>query len=205
MRKTLLMIICFAALGSLFIAQAGPPLICHPYNIGVEKSLPWAGGTNWDNPDPSYNTKNLAADTLTLLDSAPSVLVRMETLRRAAIYGYRDHNAARSLLAQLKTREEASANSAKPAATAYFDYGYFLATLKQADFKYKEDITGGVDGYALVTKALDIDPDSSEMHFAAAIMASWPSRPAEREEHLRKARAARNDTLLAQNLNTMFQ
>jgi len=99
----------------------------------------------------------------------------------------------------------AAEKSSQPPAEAFFDYGYLLATMKQAEFRYKTDLTGGVDGYSFVEKALAINPDSSEMHFGAAVMASWPSRPADREEHLRKARAAKSDTLLAQNLTTMFQ
>ncbi|HYL76631.1 MAG TPA: hypothetical protein VEU96_20625 [Bryobacteraceae bacterium] len=205
MRNTLLLTLGFAALGTIFVAQAGPPLICHPYNIGGAKSLPWGSGSGWDNPDPSYNVKNLATDTLAILDQPTPVLVRMETLRRAALYGSLDHDAARVLLAQLKARETASEKSAKPAASALFDYGYFLSSLKQIEWKYKEDLSGGVDGYAFVQKALAIDPNSSEMHFAAAIMASSPPRPTDREEHLRKARAARNDALLAQNLSSHFQ
>lgn len=204
MRNTLLVTLGFAALGTIFLAQAGPPLICHPFHIGGAKSLPWGNGSNWDNPDPSYNLKNLASDTLAVLDSNTTVLVRMETLRRAGLYGSLDHDAARALLGQLKAREAAAEKAGKPA-TAYFDYGYFLATLKQTEFKYKEDLTAGVDGYSFVQKALAIDPDSAEMHFAAAIMSSFPARPTDRDEHLRKARAARNDALLAQNLSTHFQ
>lgn len=205
MRKTLLVTLGLAALGTIFVAQAGPPLICHPYNIGGAKSLPWSSGSNWDNPDPSYNLKNLANDTLAILDQSTPVLVRMETLRRAVVYGARNHDAARALLAQLRNREAATEKSAKPTASAYFDYGYFLSSLKQIEWRYKEDLTGGMDGYAFVQKALAIDPDSAEMHFAAAIMASFPPRPSERAAHLEKARAARNDTLLAQNLSTHFQ
>jgi len=203
MSKKSIIAIC-AALGTMFVAQAGPPLICHPYSIGDAKSLPWGSGPNWDNPDPSYNVKNLPADTLALLSPQTPVLVRMETMRRAAVYGAADHEVARALLNQLRNREIAAEKSSKSGALAYFDYGYFLATLKQTDFKYKEDLTGGADGYKFVETALALNPDSAEMHFAAAIMASWPSRPAEREEHLRKARAAKNDPLLAQNVSTHF-
>ena len=204
MPNRLLIAIGFAALGTMFVVQAGPPLICHPYSIGDAKSLPWGRGTNWDNPDPSYNVKNLPSDTVALLGSQTSVLVRMETLRRAVLYGAADHDAARRLLAQLKNRQTDAEKAAKSDALAYFDYGYFLASLKQTDWKYKEDLSGGVDGYPFVQKALELSPDSAEMHFAAAVMASFPARPSERDEHLRKARAAKNDALLAQNLNSHF-
>jgi hypothetical protein len=36
-------------------------------------------------------------------------------------------------------------------------------------------------------------------------MAASPPRPTERDQHLAKARAAKSDTLLAQNLATHFQ
>src|SRR5260370_19690528 len=99
MRNTLLVTIGFAALGTMFVASAGPPLTCHPYNIGGAKSLPWNGGKipgnsgkNWDDPDPSYNLKNLASDTVAILDQTSTVLVHMETLRRAVLYGVTDHD-----------------------------------------------------------------------------------------------------------------
>lgn len=205
MRSNLLFSLTFAALSTMFVAQAGPPLICHPYNIGGAKSLPWGTGTGWNTPDPSYNLQNLVNDTLALLDQSTPVLVRMETLRRAVLYGDRDHAAARALLSQLQNREVTAEKSAKPSAVAFFDYGYYLASLKQVNWLYNEDLTAGVDGYGFVQKALAIDPDSSEMHFAAAIMTADPPRPSERDAHLAKARAAKNDALLAQNLATHFK
>jgi hypothetical protein len=200
MRKTLIFTFGLATLATMFVAQAGPPLICHPYNIGDAKSLPWGTGSNWNAPDQAYNVRNLVSDTLAILDQGAPVLVRMETLRRAVLYGVNDHAAARSLLAQLEGRE-----AAKPSANAYFDYGYFLASLNQIQWLYKEDLSAGVDGYQFVQKALALAPDSPEMHFAAAIMAASPPRPAERDAHLAKARAAKSDALLAQNLATHFQ
>jgi hypothetical protein len=195
MRNTLFFGLGLALLSTTFVAQAGPPLICHPYNIGGAKSLPWGTGPGWDATDASYNVQHLVGDTLAILDQSQTVLVRMETLRRAVLYGVQDHAAARALLAQLQNREEEKAG-----ALAYFDYGYFLASLNQIHWLYKEDLSAGVDGYQFVQKALALAPDSPEMHFAAAIMA-----PAEREAHLAKARAAKNDALLAENLSTHFQ
>src|SRR5208283_4153243 len=43
-------------------ALAGPPLICHSFDIGGAKSLPWIGH-DWNlSGTESYDTKNLAAD-----------------------------------------------------------------------------------------------------------------------------------------------
>src|SRR5947209_13363725 len=98
MFNKILVTLGFAAFGAIFPMQAGPPLICHPYNIGDAKSLPWgANSANWDNPDPNYNVKGLRADTLKLLDDTAPVLVRMESLRRATVYGDQNHREAAQL------------------------------------------------------------------------------------------------------------
>lgn len=196
MLNKMLVTLSLATFGAIFTAQAGPPLICHAYKIGDAKSLPWGQKTtDWDNPDHHYKVQQLSADTLTLLDDSTPVLARMETLRRATIYGEKDHRAAADLLAKLRNRATSKAN-----ALADFDYGYFVESLKQMNWRYKEDLTNGVDGYEYVMKALAQTPDSAEMHFAAALMTfSNPPRPADREEHLRKARA-KSDPLLSENL-----
>jgi len=200
MRITFLSIAGFALGALLFTAQAGPPLICHPYDIGTAQSLAWGQGhdaVGFDNQDPNYNTKHLAADTLKILDVGAPVLVRMETMRRAALYGANDHASAASLLATLKQRAEAS----NPDALALFDYGYFAETLKQIVWKYKEDLTGGADGYSYVKRAITMRPDSAEMHFAAAVMTRYPQRP-DYQQHAMLARAAKSDPLLAANIHS---
>jgi len=75
-------------LGFTTLAQAGPPLICHPIEIGQAKSLPWVEFNQRGRTD--YDLKNLSRDTLAILDSHTPVLVRMETLRRATIYARHD-------------------------------------------------------------------------------------------------------------------
>ncbi len=65
--------------------QAGTPLICHPYAIGNAKSLPGSDG-DWKGVNPSYDRANLVRGTLALLTPETPLIVRMETLRRAAIY-----------------------------------------------------------------------------------------------------------------------
>ncbi len=187
MRVTQILLMSFTLGAGLFEALAGPPLICHPYDIGTARSLPWGSDTKrgWDNSDPRYDVRGLSADTLRILDANAPVLVRMETLRRAVIYGEKDHAAASALLrtlAQRATEEGASA-------LADFDYGYIVATVNQMQWMYKDDITRGADGYVFVLKALAKD-DSPEMHYAAAMIVADRQHPrhGDYEEHLRKAK-----------------
>ena len=203
MRTTLLVSMSLALCAGALTIHAGPPLICHPFDIGNAKSLPWGEAqqgnwqSGWDSPLPGYDTKQLASETLKILDANSPVLVRMETMRRAALYGANDHASAAALLKGLEQR--ASATNA--GANALFDYGYYIATLKQLEWKYKEDLTRGADGYTYVEKALTMNPDSAEMHFAAAIMTHDPRRPGY-EEHARKARAGTSDRLLTANVRS---
>lgn len=154
-------------------AQAGPPLICHPYDIGTAQSLPWGtnGAAGWDNPDPSYDLHRLSTDTLALLNAQTPVLVRKETLRRAAIYGAKDQGALTALLASLRQRADEH-STAEANASAIFDYGYLLATMKQLEWRYKRDLTGGVDGGAMVSKAVGMNHDP-EMQNAIPLIAAW--------------------------------
>src|SRR5579864_3202250 len=115
-----IILIGLALCAAVFNVQARPPLICHPYDIGKAQSLPWGHGRDalgFDNPDPNYDTKQLTRDTLKILDSGAPVLVRMETMRRAGLYGSNDHAAASALIGVLKQR----ATGASPSASALFD------------------------------------------------------------------------------------
>src|SRR5580698_1648684 len=89
-------------LGFTTFAQAGPPLICHPIEIGQAKSLPWVEFNHSRSMD--YDLKNLSRDTLAILDSQTLVLVRMETLRRATIYARQDSQVAKELITRLQAR-----------------------------------------------------------------------------------------------------
>src|SRR2546425_12632823 len=83
---------------SLFapLAQAGPQLICWPFDIGAARSLPWGGG-GWDEAQANYDVNRLAVDTVALLTPDALVLVRMGTFRPSAIYAERDSRAAQEL------------------------------------------------------------------------------------------------------------
>src|SRR6187455_2370169 len=80
-----LALLCSIGLLASNTALAGTPLICHPYNIGSAKSLPGSDG-DWKGVNPNYDRTNLVHDTLALLTPETPIIVRMETLRRAAIY-----------------------------------------------------------------------------------------------------------------------
>ncbi len=183
-------------------AQAGPPLICHPFEIGPAKSLPQV---NWNNVAAlGYDVKNLTRDTLAVLDSNAPVLVRMETLRRATIYAGSDPQTAQELLAQLRARARASDAAGHPDALAWFDAGYLVETYKQWLDRGGANPAAGLDGYGWVKKALSLRGPDAEMEFAAALITlSGPER--DHREHARLAMAgAKSDALLASNLASRF-
>ena len=184
-------------------ALAGPPLICHSFDIGDAKSIPWASH-DWNlTGSENYNTKNLAADTIAILDSDSVVLVHMETLRRATLYARRDPVAAKELVTKLAARADSSANS-PAAALASFDLGYLAECYKQWMGKDEPNPAQGLDGYALVKKALQLRGNDPQMDFAAALITlNGPAN--EHQDYVQKTIAgAKTDALLSRNLLTHF-
>jgi len=189
--------------GLITTALAGPPLLCHPLDIGNARSLPWTDVRNLSG-NSDYNTKNLVQDTLSILDSGAPVIVRMETLRRATLYARKDSQAARELLARLYKRTSAGDAVGNPDALAWFDAGYLVEAYRQI-FPKDQNPAAGIDGYSLVTKALALRERSDpQMQFAAALMTlRGPEK--EHQEHAQKAIAgAKEDPLLARNLASRF-
>lgn len=116
---------------------AGPPLVCHPVHIGDAKSLPWRNVNGWNGTDPSYDVTKLSTDTLTLLTPSAALPLRMETLRRAAIYSAKSQALAAQLTSQLLARVADWEAAGKPSANAWFDAGYFVESLRQVGFIYR--------------------------------------------------------------------
>ena len=224
--KTIRMLrcLCFLAILKVILlfadsAMAGPPLICHAFEIGQAKSLPLdSHGWNLSGSE-NYDTKNLAADTLGILQPDTPVLVRMETLRRATLYARQDPLAAKALLAKLHARATSAESAGHPDGLAWFDAGYLVETYKQWIGKDLPHMTDGlrldanpaaaVDGYAWVKKAIELrgaalHSDDAQMEFAAALITLSGPRE-EHSQHAQKAIAgAKADALLAQNLATHF-
>ena len=188
-------------------AEAGPPLICHPFDPGSASVLPWGSGPSWNTPDRSYDVKRLTADTLRLLSPDAPILARMENLRRATIYASQDRRVAEELLASVLARTTATIDR-NP--LAQFDAGYLIESYRQATHIYNWNMLStadqsawairqeprGLDGYAMLLKALEAGPNP-EMEFAASLMKEGRLS----EQHRRRAEAgARPGSLLAKNL-----
>jgi hypothetical protein len=179
-------------------ALAGPPMVCHKIEIGQAKTLPWVD-LNYQKGS-GYDLNNLTTDTLAILDSDSSVLVHMETLRRATIYARQDSQVAKQLITRLHARADAS----NAGALAYFDLGYLAETYKQWIGKGEPNPANGVDGYAFVTKAISLRGADPQMEFAAALITLTSHKP-DHNSHVQRAVAgAKSDALLAQNLDSRF-
>lgn len=187
-------------------ALAGPPLICHSFDIGNAKSLPWISHDWKLTGAESYNVNNLVSDTTSILDSDSTVLVHMETLRRAVLYAQKDPVIAKRLLLKLIARSDAASPYTASGALATFDTGYFAATLDQVHWINKDfpNPAQGLDAYALVKKAIHFHGDDAQMHFAAALI-TLDDPASDQQGHAKKALVgAQSDPLLARNLATHF-
>lgn len=194
------------------VAMAGPPLLCHPFDIGTAKSLTWDNSNGWQGRAGATNMTTLVADTEALLTSDTPVIVRMETLRRAAIYASTDAQVATELF----TRMQARASSAKSGGLETFDAGYLIETFRQISdmerwtrddgskiqFAALKSLVGKADGEAMVQQTLAARNGEPALEFAAALIAaSDKGRQADYLKHAQKARAgAAQDALLAKNL-----
>ena len=166
MTSRLLAIMALAAVCAL----AGPPLICERIEIGSAQSLPWRNVDGWDGIDKSYDVSKLPEHVIALLDPSMPVAVRMETLRRAAIYSARHDDIVGNLQARLLARVANSAASGKQDPLAWFDAGYFTEALRQVTFIYRYDMLSpteraqwklrgdklGLDGRPWIEKAIQL-------------------------------------------------
>jgi hypothetical protein len=208
----------FAVLAAAFLimaapALAGPPLICHSIDIGSAQSLPWTS-SGWNlSAQETYDANHLVPDTLALLVPSTPVLVRMETLRRATLYGQKQTTSAQELLFRLEARTRENPKDA----LAAFDFGYLVECYRQATWlrqhtdwlKASADVPNAnlamkMDGYEWVRKAIALRGSDPQMEFAAALMTTENAR-GEHDRHLQNAMAgAKADALLARNLAARF-
>ena len=207
---------CFALVALLGVAApalAGPPLLCHPFDIGSARSLPWDGTNAWWQGRADYNLQNLVADTEAVLTPSTPVIVRMETLRRAALYASLDDKVAARLLSSVTARANAAAQGAA-SASALFDAGYLTETYKQIAMLRGErqfadrastiaGVIGKADGTAMINRAITIRPDDASLRFAAALVSATADRTAYRDHADKARKGAAQDALLARNIDKL--
>jgi hypothetical protein len=196
--------------GAAGAAEAGPPLICQPFDAGKASLLPWDSGRGWNTPDRSYDVQRLPADTMRLLSREMPVLARMENLRRATIYAAQDRRVAAELLTAVLGQALTAAVRDPGNPLPWFDAGYLVESYRQASHVYKWDMLAGaergawnlrsepgLDGYSFVRKALQVAGTHPEMEFAASLMKEGPVSAEHRRRALTGAPAG---SLLAKNL-----
>jgi hypothetical protein len=185
-------------------AVAGPPLICHAFDIGNAKSLPWISH-DWNlSGAENYDTHSLANDTLAILNASQVPLVHMETLRRATLYARKDPVAAKQLLLQLVARAKSTEALSAPDAFALFDAAYLTEAYKQWPDEKGENLGNGLDAISWIKHAMQLRPSDPQMAFAAALITLHGPESEHREYAQIAAAGANNDELLKRNLATRF-
>jgi hypothetical protein len=204
-------VIALAAFAIATPVFAGPPLLCHPFDIGTARSLPWDGQAGWSHGKSDYKLDNLISETEALLTPSTPVVVRMETLRRAALYASHNAQIAKELLGRLSARAEASEAAGHSDGLALLDAAYVaeafreIASLGGSEFAGRapglREAIGNADGYALISRSISARPSDPAIQFAAALIAADKDR-GRYLDHAAKARAgAARDLLLARNLS----
>jgi hypothetical protein len=207
-KKPLVACIALTMLSLAAPALAGPPFVCHPFEIGSVTSLPWKTG-DWLGMRSDYDVTRVVADTKALLTPDLPTLARMETLRRAVLYASRDRAQAERLMAALTARVHRAGGGGRANALALFDAGYAIEAMNEIEMmghhmsdladrgRALTGLTRPLDGQALILKSAALRPDDATIAFALALV----SQAAARQPHLAKARAgAQEDRLLASNM-----
>jgi len=177
--KSRFLTVALLASAALVVARpalAGPPLLCHPFDIGTARSLPMGTG-GWQEIDRKYDTAHLVADTLALLTPDTPIKVRMETIRRATVYAAAKRPLADALLAALQ--ERAQHPDPKTAALAVFDFGYLVETYREGVWAFPGralPAVDTVDGYQLVLKAHAMQSEAQIQEAANLILSGLPSK-----------------------------
>lgn len=208
-KKTTVVSCALAVLMLAVPALAGPPFLCHQFEIGSATSLPWMDG-DWLGVRTDYDIAHVVTDTQTLLTSDVPTVVRMETLRRAVLYASRDRALAERFVAALTARVAEADDAGRANGLALFDLGYTLEAMSEVEMlghfmgsdlaargRALAGMTKPDEGRALILKSASLRTDDAGMAFALALIEGTADRP----PHLARARAAaKEDRLLATNM-----
>ena len=190
-------------------ALAGPPLLCHPFDIGRARSLPWDGKAGWFQGRGDYPLAQLVGDTEAILQPGTPVIVRMETLRRAAIYASQDPAVASALVVKLGAKARADQTTGGLAA---LDAAYLIEALHQITMlgqsgEFRDRIPGVKralaehDAAPFVAQAVQARPSDPAVAFAAALITMGKDQQAYGAYATRARAGASQDALLARNIN----
>jgi len=189
MRKMLIASAVLSVLALAAPALAGPPFVCHPFDIGSAKSLPWGAPDNFLGMRDDYNTRHLVADTDALLTPSTPTLARLETLRRAVMYAARDRAIADQLFALVMNRVKAAKDAGRQDALAFLDAGFVAESLSeiQEAAPYMKafaglnlvlaGVTHGVSGRALIETSASWRPDDESLRLALSLLGPKPLLP----------------------------
>ena len=182
-------------------STAGPPLICHPFEIGNANCLPW-GKDRWEAP-PQLK-RNLVEQVLDRLDATMPAIVRMETIRRAVIAAGNDGSVVgRELVTRLMARALDAEAAGRTEAMAWFDVGFLVQSMDQFNVSHVRGlgVNDNIVGYAWIARGLQLrETDDPQMNFAAALVTALYD-PDKSAKHMDIARAgATKDRLLAANI-----
>ena len=181
-----------AVLAVLALAlRPSPPLLCNPFDIGSARSLPWDGTRAFWQGRADYRLENLVADTEALLTPSTPVIVRMETLRRAAIYASADGEVAKPALCEAR---RTAASVAQARRTPRRPRALRLRVLRPKTYRQIAELDRGMsefrgrgpalrkaigsgDGYALIKKTFGKPTTDPAVEFAAALMIGRRDNP----------------------------
>jgi hypothetical protein len=207
-KKSLVAAFALALLSLAAPAVAGPPFICHEFEIGSAASLPWTKG-DWLGASTDYDITRVVADTEALLTPGVPTIARMETLRRAVLYASRDRRLAARLVHAFTARVHDADQAGRPDGLALFDAGYVIEAMSQVEQmghhmsdladrgRALTGLTRSLDGKALILESAALRTGDAAIAFALALI----ERAEEKQPHLAKARAgAKRDQLLATNM-----
>ena len=188
-------------------AEAGPPLLCDPYEIGGAQSLPWDGSRGWSHARSDYSLETLVADTERLVQPDTPVVVRMETLRRAVIYASRDALVAASLLDTLASPARMARDPLASLDAAYALEALHQITMFGPDSEFGPRVAGvkrvltGRDSEPLVQAAAKARPGDPAVAFAAAMILQGKDNEASKVYAARARAGAAQDALLTRTLH----
>jgi hypothetical protein len=161
--------------------RLGPPIICHPYEIGDCETLVW--GKSPLKGKRGYDRKKLVKQTIGFLAQQEAAIERMETIRRAAIYVDGDRELGLELLSRLSWRAMDAEAAGKPSAAAWFDAAFLVACFDEVGPHVigQAGVSQGVAGYAWMERAIELGAKEGEIDAGLVLGAAMMVHPMMRQ------------------------